>query len=912
MLVGLRTGIVIAVALQLAGCRSQGMLDVVDSSMAKVRCADGVVGAPPPPENINVDHVPVPFPVMPDPRSPMSGAERWELDLSSALAVAIGNSEVVRALPGATTSLSGSTLGGTGGDGSLRGGFGAGGQNAMSSGSSSGSGGSSSGSSFGGSSAVGGGAGGGAAAGVSSGRFATVYDPAIAAAQVETALGAFDASLAASMFWERLENPPGQSFGGFVTTRPALDTAYWRSSITKPFITGTVAAVRFNNNYFFVPPPDVPPTVNPQYQSNLEFAVLQPLLRGAGSQVGRMPILIAGAQANQSAWEFKRRMMAMIRSVETAYWQLYSSQVNLRAIEDALPLYGEVVRVEESRLRANAAVPADVAQAQADFLDLRGQRLQALSDVATKQALLRNLLGLPPTDGRQIVLREPPTRAPLVIDWEQTIAQALDRRPDVIRQRLAVHVREMQLVIAKNGLLPQVNGEGLYRLNGLGEDLGRSIDVLTENRFQDWRLGVSLEVPLGNHVARGQMRAAQMQLLREQALLKQTAHIATHQLADVVRDIDWLYQQYEVAERRQTANGEWQRGARARFVTPAGGISLLQALDIYLRSIRSAVTANQNAAALLSQYNIALARLEEAKGTILASHNIFIYNDPCTAVQHTTFGGCKPGQDLIDAGAVPTEAQPEGTPTPPTLSGMPHPASTLRPSDVAVAAPAMAAPVGAPMYTAPPISGGPMSSMPSSVPQNTSSLPPAGSQPRMTLEARDLPRHFAPESPARRPLYNELRMAPAAPVAMAPASSVMPTATVTTNPAAYAPSTARITGGTGSADAKVMERAASSTTAAGEQATGDADAASEQPSSRRNPLRFRETAGPASSVDMKVRPSTAGSDTPTLRQTLGSEEPLKMGQPVDAGEQPSGTRLKVDASADASAPQGNLRWAANP
>ena len=911
MLVGLRTGIVIAVALQLAGCRSQSMLDVVDSSMAKVRCADGVVGAPPPPENINIDHVPVPFPVMPDPRSPMAGAERWDLDLSTAMAVAIGNSEVVRALPGATSSLSGSTLGGTGGGGSSRGGFGAGGQNAMSSGSSSGSGGSSSGSSFGGSSAVGGGAGGGSAAGVSSGRFATIYDPAIAAAQVETALGAFDASLAASMFWERLENPPGQSFGGFVTTRPSLDTAYWRSSITKPFVTGTVAAVRFNNNYFFVPPPDVPPTVNPQYQSNLEFAVLQPLLRGAGSQVGRMPILIAGAQANQSAWEFKRRMMAMIRSVETAYWQLYSSQVNLRAIEEALPLYGEVVRVEESRLRANAAVPADVAQAQADFLDLRGQRLQALSDVATKQALLRNLLGLPPTDGRQIVLREPPSRAPLVIDWEQTIALALDRRPDVIRQRLAVHVREMQLVIAKNGLLPQVNGEGLYRLNGLGEDLGRSIDVLTENRFQDWRLGVSLEVPLGNHVARGQMRGAQMQLLREQALLKQTAHIATHQLADVVRDIDWLYQQYEVAERRQVANGEWQRGARARFVTPAGGVSLLQALDIYLRSIRSAVTATQNAAALLSQYNIALARLEEAKGTILATHNIFVYNDPCTAVQHTTFGG-KPGQDLIDAGAVPTEAQPEGTPTPPTLSGVPHPASTLRPYDASVAAPVAGLGMAAPMTTAPP-SSGPMSSMPSGAPQNNSSPPPAGSQPRLTLEARDLPRNYAPEMPARRPLYNELRMAPAAPVAMAPAAgSIMPTATVTTNPAAYAPSTARTTGDTGSAEAKVMGRVQSSVaTAAGDSATG-AGSAAEQPSSRRNPLRFRETAGPASSVDMKVRPSTAGSDTPKLRQTLGAEEPLKMGQPVDSVQEPSNARLKVDASADASAPQGNLRWAANP
>jgi hypothetical protein len=131
------------------------------------------------------------------------------------------------------------------------------------------------------------------------------------------------------------------------------------------------------------------------------------------------------------------------------------------------------------------------------------------------------------------------------------------------------------------------------------------------------------------------MRASQLQLLREQALLKQTAHIATHQLSDVIRDIDWIYQQYQVAENRDEANRVWRRGAQARFITPTANVSLLQALDIYLRSIRSSLTSTQNTASLLAEYNIALVQLEEAKGTLLDSRNIFVYNDPCTAVQRT-------------------------------------------------------------------------------------------------------------------------------------------------------------------------------------------------------------------------------------------------------------------------------------
>lgn len=888
----LRVFFAISCLLSLAGChaRKQSLLDAVDKSMSDIRCADGCVGAVPPPQNINIDHVPVPFPVMPDPRTPMAGAERWELDLGGALAVALGNSEVVRALPGATTSVSGSTLGG-----SSRGSFGAGGQNPAAAtsnvgGSGGAAGGGAPGAGFNANS-VGGGAGGGGSGAITSGQYATIYDPAIAAAQVESALGAFDASFATSMFWERLENPPGQTFGGFITTRPTLDTAYWRSSITKPFVTGTLAAVRFNNNYYFVPPPDVAPSVNPQYQTNLEFAVLQPLLRGYGTQVGRMPILIAGAEANQSAWEFKRRMMAMVRSVESAYWNLYSAQLSLRAIEEALPLYGEVVRVEDSRLRARVAVPADVAQAQADFLELRGQRLQALSSVAQQQALLRNLMGLPPTDGRQIVLREQPLKAPLVIDWDETVNIALDRRPDVIRQRLAVHVREMEVVLARNALLPQLNGEALYRLNGLGENLGSSLDLLGENRFQDWRLGVSLEVPIGNHVARGQMRASQMQLLREQALLKQTAHVATHQLADVVRDIDWVYQQYEVAARRQTANGEWQQGARARFVTPAGGVSLLQALDIYLRSIRAAVTANQNAASLLAQYNIALARLEEAKGTILGTHSIYVYNDPCTAVQRTMFGGPRDCKDLIDTGILPIAP---GSAEPMDGSTQPAP------------------PMAVPTVVAPPVlKGAPVAAVApqSAFPFQGTSAP---QRPEPRLAQRPEPKLAQPKTSQAGPQPTVAEQ-PRAMLQIKPATvSQEPALASTPAPVRRTP----ILSGPAMGSQAPVSRPATATKAATE---NQAPEIPKLPSSRRDPLRFTETTSDnPEQVRLKMDQAEQSRSEITSREAVEVDQPTRVSPPAGAPQEKSAVRLKLgSAPVETKARLANpddaavVRWAAS-
>ncbi len=44
-------------------------------------------------------------------------------------------------------------------------------------------------------------------------------------------------------------------------------------------------------------------------------------------------------------------------------------------------------------------------------------------------------------------------------------------QPDIVQQQLLVRVSELQLLVARNQLLPQLNLNGLYQLNGLGPHL---------------------------------------------------------------------------------------------------------------------------------------------------------------------------------------------------------------------------------------------------------------------------------------------------------------------------------------------------------------------------------------------------------------------------------------------------------
>ena len=71
--------------------------------------------------------------------------------------------------------------------------------------------------------------------------------------------------------------------------------------------------------------------------------------------------------------------------------------------------------------------------------------------------------GLPPADSRRIDHVTPPTEARLEPDWESSLAQMLNFQPDIVQQQLLVRVAELQLLIARNQLLPQLSLRALCR-----------------------------------------------------------------------------------------------------------------------------------------------------------------------------------------------------------------------------------------------------------------------------------------------------------------------------------------------------------------------------------------------------------------------------------------------------------------
>lgn len=502
----------------------------------------------------------------------------------------------------------------------------------------------------------------------------TRYDVPAAAALASAEWGIFDPVLTTSMEWYKQDIPPGTSFAGIGARPPRLDTAEFDTTITQLLPSGGQFSAEYVTDYLLNPDHPINLDPNPQYFTYSQFGFSQPLCQGRGPDVTMASIRIAAAKAEQTDWRFKQEVLALARSVQTSYWSLYSQQQNLKMIDEVLPMFREIVRIREQQSQASAGTEAEVAQARSNTLLYEQRRLETLSLIAEQQLVLRNLMGLSLNDSRYMVLIAAPAKTPPLETLGAAVDTAINRRPDILRQRLAVYVAQQTTVVAGDKMRPRLDFGAFWRINGLGEDLGSSIEQMDDNRYNDWQMGFAFQMPLGRRQARGELRAAQLTVQKERALLDQAAHQTSYEVADAYRRAIWLSQQQQVADARVVALRQWQVGAKAQFENPPPGMTTTNALQLYLQNLREMMDASTQANAILSDFNSALSRLEEVKGTLLEREMVEVDGDgtdqlppglPVPSLQTPESMLPEPNQGAKPPQAAP--AQPQNVPaTPPS------------------------------------------------------------------------------------------------------------------------------------------------------------------------------------------------------------------------------------------------------
>ena len=451
----------------------------------------------------------------------------------------------------------------------------------------------------------------------SSGR--TIYDPAIAHTEIDRQQARFDPSIDIRNTFNRFESPQAlpDPFDPTATIIDGTRTDDYNLNLglSKQLTTGGTASLGVNSNPTRFRPGTFP--LNPQNRSSVDFGLTQPLLQGGGLAANLAPIVIARIETERSFFQFKDGIQNLVNGVVTAYWSLVLARTDVWARERQVEQSTWAYEQADSNQRVGRSNIADVAQARVALANFRANLIAARANVLQSEAALRNIMGLPPTDGMQIEPISPPTRTRLQFDWDELIGLAELNRPDIVELKLIIEADEQLLLQARNQALPRVDATALYRWNGLDGEMPSGAFVSSRSgQFTDWTLGINFSVPLWLRESRAVLRRQELVIERDWANLEQGVHNATHRVAVSVRNLDQLYDQYDAFSENRAAAQENLQAQSARWKSGLGLLlNVLQAIADWGNSVSAQAQS-------LTQYNSELANLELETGSILEAHGI--------------------------------------------------------------------------------------------------------------------------------------------------------------------------------------------------------------------------------------------------------------------------------------------------
>jgi HAE1 family hydrophobic/amphiphilic exporter-1 len=378
-------------------------------------------------------------------------------------------------------------------------------------------------------------------------------------------------------------------------------------------------------------------SLSPNLSTSLSFSVGQNLLRNFGYGVNETPIIIAKTSSEISVKEVERTIADTLLNVETAYWNVVGARMNLEVARAALEVSKTLESQNEIQVEVGTLAPVAVTQAKAQVARDEVNVILAENTLKADEDNLKNILAIPIT--QNIVLTDEPTTVIKSFNENEAFKEALEKRPEMAEARLNIENSETQKRFASNQRLPNLSVQGIVTLQGLGgsenpnriifggtpepipEQFTNSLNSFSQlfgADFPVWEVLGVFSFPLFNRTARGNYIQASAAVDRSVIALKQTEESVELDVSNAIRQVQNSIRGMDAARVSVQLNEELLRQQNERLKVGVG-----TTLDV-TQAQRDLVTARTEYILAIVSYNIALAQVEHAKGTILEARNVKI------------------------------------------------------------------------------------------------------------------------------------------------------------------------------------------------------------------------------------------------------------------------------------------------
>jgi outer membrane protein TolC len=482
----------------------------------------------------------------------------------------------------------------------------------------------------------------------------TTLDPGLAESNplngVEAALAAFDAQTSTQLFWNKNNIPQNVSvLNPFVVASLQQTLGNYVSTIQKTTATGTQFSLNSNVGYNRNNQPFQ--LYRSSFVGFVEAGMRHPLMQGSGTTYNRIAgpstraagqignpqvgqyngVLIARINMDVSLADFERGVITLVNDVETAYWELYfayralDAQVTGR--ENALRTWQRINELKKVGARGGESDAEAQARSQYYLFDSQvNDALAGTTGLYAAEQRLRYLMGLTASEERIIKPIDRPLQAEVVVDWYKAVADATNQRVEVRRQKWNVKRRELELLASRLNRRARLDLVTLYRWRGLGDHLIGSRNALNETEslaqnifegnYQEWQAGMEWNYSIGLRQASAAVRNAQLNLVREMNLLKETELRISHDLSTAQRQMERSYMQVQTNYNRVAADTLQVDVLRNRYERGLININIL------LQAQQQLASSTSGFYRALTDYMLAMRDFHREKGSLLAYNQV--------------------------------------------------------------------------------------------------------------------------------------------------------------------------------------------------------------------------------------------------------------------------------------------------
>ncbi|MFN0108348.1 MAG: TolC family protein [Blastocatellia bacterium] len=493
---------------------------------------------------------------------------------------------------------------------------------------------------------------------------------------VKAADGVYDPTFTSSFFYDRRRTPVANVLaggeGGGLLTDSLTGNAVLAQRLRQH---GGLLQGTFNNDRATTQ--NLFNAINPQFTSSLNVSFTQPLMKNRETDPARRQIKLAKKRLDVSDSQFRQRAIEIIAQVQRAYWDLVFARRDREIKRESVELAQTQLEHNQRLVEAGTLAPADIISARVE-LERRNDEAEAAVDAIQRAENALKALMLQPGkaelwNSELVPVEQPQIDSNAGLPLEDATRLALQNRPEMEQFRLRGELNKIDSEFFRDQTKPQIDfvlsygsigvagnpriGDNFFtassaatseRINQLIRYVNaqsnapnpliqllpppislpipdflvggnwKSLGNMFKNDFRTWRVGVNINLPIGNRAAEANLgrslaEARQIEIQRQR----------TEQLIQV--EVRNALQAVETAKRRAEAAKNSRASAELQYQSEQRKFDAGQSTSFFVLDRQNALSAARGRELrALTDYTKAAAELQRALSTTLSSNNVSV------------------------------------------------------------------------------------------------------------------------------------------------------------------------------------------------------------------------------------------------------------------------------------------------